>query len=69
MTGWNLYNAIQGNYQHSAKKTASYEKSIILGSIAKQAETSLTTVQNILFDGDNVRTVHPEFDRIFARVA
>ena len=69
MTGWNLYNAIQGMYQHSAKRTATYEKSLIMGSIAKQAETSLATVQHILFDGDNDRTFHPEFDRIFARTA
>ena len=69
MTGWNLYNAIQGMYQHSAKKTASYEKSLIMGSIAKQAETSLATVQSILFGGDNERMYHPEFDRIFERVA
>lgn len=69
MTGWNLYNAIQGFYQHSAKHTSTYEKSIIMGSIAKQAETSLAIVQQLLFEGGNERTFHPEFDKIFDRVA
>ncbi len=69
MTGWNLYNAIQGLYQHSAKRTSTYEKSLIMGGIAHQAETSLRTVQGILFDGDKEHVFHPEFDRLFKMYA
>lgn len=69
LTGWNLYNAIQGSHQHSVKKTAAFERSLILGGIAKQAEDSLVTVQDILFEGGMSKTHHPEFDEVFARVA
>ena len=69
MTGWNLYNAIQGAHQHGVKKTAAYERSLIMGGIARQAEAALVTVQDILFEGGMSKTHHPEFDEVFARVA
>ena len=69
LTGWNLYNAIQGAYQHGTKKTATYEKSLIMGRIAQQAEDSLNVVTNLLFDGGYSKTSTPEFDQLFARVA
>lgn len=69
MTGWNLYNAIQGTYQHNTKRTSTYEKSLIMGSIASQARSSLETVQNVLFNGDNEKTEHYDFDRLFVSVA
>ncbi len=69
MTGWNLYNAIQGAHQHGVKKTAAYERSLIMGGIARQAEESLATVQDILFEGGMSKTHHPEFDEVFARIA
>ena len=69
MTGWNLYNAIQGAHQHGVKKTAAYERSLIMGGIARQAEESLATVQDILFEGGMSKTNHPEFDEVFARIA
>lgn len=69
MTGWNLYNAIQGTYQHGVKKTSAYEKSLILGNIALQAHKSLGVVQDILFGGGMTKTEHPEFDSIFRNVA
>ena len=69
MTGWNLYNAIQGAHQHGVKKTAAYERSLIMGGIARQAEQSLETVQDILFEGGMSKTHHPEFDEVFARIA
>lgn len=69
MTGWNLYNAIQGYNQHGTKKTANYEKSLLLGKIANYSESSLETVNNILFEGDNRKTSTEDFDKIFARVA
>lgn len=69
LTGWNLYNAIQGAYQHGVKKTATYEKSLIMGRIAQQAENSLNVVTNLLFDGGYSKTSTPEFDQLFAKVA
>ena len=69
LTGWNLYNAIQGAYQHGTKKTATYEKSLIMGRIAQQAEDSLNVVTDLLFDGGYSKTSTPEFDQLFARVA
>ena len=69
LTGWNLYNAIQGAYQHGTKKTATYEKSLIMGRIAQQAEDSLNVVTNLLFEDGYSKTSTPEFDQLFARVA
>ena len=69
LTGWNLYNAIQGAYQHGTKKTATYEKSLIMGRIAQQAEDSLNVVTDLLFDGGYSKTSTPEFDQLFAKVA
>lgn len=67
LTGWNLYNAIQGSYQHGVKKTAAYEYSLILGGIAHQAEESFRTVEKILFEGEMKKNYHPEFDEVFKR--
>lgn len=69
MTGWNLYNAIQGAYQHGIKKTATYEKSLIMGPIAQQAEDALENVNDILFNGKFKKTSSKEFDKMFAKVA
>lgn len=69
LTGWNLYNAIQGAYQHGTKKTATYEKSLIMGRIAQQAEDSLNVVTDLLFESGYSKTSTPEFDQLFARVA
>lgn len=69
LTGWNLYNAIQGAYQHGVKKTATYEKSLIMGRIAQQAEDSLGVVTDLLFESGYSKTSTPEFDQLFAKVA
>lgn len=69
MTGWNLYNAVQGAFQHGVKKTATYERSLILGGIAQQAEGSLNIVNDILFEGGMKKTSTADFDKIFAAVA
>ena len=69
MTGWNLYNAVQGAFQHGVKKTATYERSLILGGIAQQAEGSLNIVNNVLFEGGMKKTSTAEFDAIFDKVA
>lgn len=69
MTGWNLYNAVQGWNQHNTKKTATYEKSLLLGKIANFSENSLSIVNSVLFEGDNAKTSSKEFDEIFKKVA
>lgn len=69
MTGWNLYNAIQGYNQHRSRKNATYERSLILGRIANYSESALNVVNGILFEGDTAKTSTPEFDKVFASVA
>ena len=69
LTGLIIYNAIQSAYQHGTKKTATYEKSLIMGRIAQQAEDSLNVVTDLLFESGYSKTSTPEFDQLFARVA
>lgn len=68
LTGWNLYNALQGTFQHDTKKTAMYEKSVLLGDIRTKSELSLAVVNNLLFNGYE-KTSDENFDRLFASVA
>lgn len=69
MTGWNLYNAVQGAFQHGVKKTSTYERSLILGRIAQQAESSLDIVKDVILEGNYKKTSTNEFDTLFAKVA
>ena len=69
MTGWNLYNAVQGAFQHGSKKTSTYERSLILGRIAQQAENSLDIVKDVILEGNYKKTSTNEFDTLFAKVA
>lgn len=69
MTGWNLYNAVQGAFQHGVKKTSTYERSLILGRIAQQAENSLDIVKDVILEGNYKKTSTNEFDTLFAKVA
>ena len=48
-TAWNLYNAVQGTFQHDSKNTADKEKSILMGSIAKKSADALSTVMEVCF--------------------
>lgn len=68
MTAWNLYNAIQGTFQHDSRKTAVYERSLILGSIAWNSESALDHVQEVVLT-PNVKTSTKYFDDLFAKVA
>jgi len=43
-TAWNLYNSIQGTFQHDGRNTASKDKSILMGSIAQKSASALSTV-------------------------
>lgn len=70
MTGWNLYNAIQGTLQHDAKNTATKEYSVLMGSIANQSTIALRQVEDIVFNPASYnRTNHAEFDKLFRHVA
>ena len=69
ITGLNIYNAIQCAYRHGTKKTATYEKSLIIGRIAKQAESSINVVTDLLFEGGYSKTRTTEFEQLFAMVA
>ena len=69
LTGLIIYNAIQSAYQHGTKKTATYEKSIIIGRIAKQADSSINVVTDLLFEGGYSKTSTAEFEQLFAMVA
>jgi phage/plasmid-like protein (TIGR03299 family) len=46
-TAWNLYNAVQGTFQHDSKNTAAKQKSILMGSIAQKSKDSLQAVMEI----------------------
>lgn len=67
-TAWNLYNAIQGTFQHDTRNSANKAQSILLGGIAQHSRKALNEVVDIIAH-PNVRTVHPEFDREFNRIA
>lgn len=68
MTAWNLYNAIQGTYQHDSRNTANKNFSILCGSIAGKSRASLDTIVDMADNGYG-KTSTTLFDRAFARVA
>lgn len=68
LTGWNLYNAVQGTYQHDTKHTRNYERSLLIGNIAQNSEMSLNVVKDVILN-PTVKTSTPDFDEIFAKVA
>lgn len=48
-TAWNLYNAIQGTFQHQPnKKSKDIDKSVLLGTIKKQSIEALYVVQDVI---------------------
>lgn len=68
LTGWNLYNAVQGTYQHDTKHTRSYERSLLIGNIAANSEMSLNVVKEVIAN-PTAKTSTADFDEIFAKVA
>jgi phage/plasmid-like protein (TIGR03299 family) len=68
LTGWNLYNAVQGTYQHDTKRTRNYERSLLIGNIAANSEMSLNVVKEVIAN-PTAKTSTAEFDEIFAKVA
>lgn len=67
MTAWNLYNSIQGTFQHDARESAMKNFSVICGPIARQSQRALGIISDMM-DG-YTKTSTPEFDTIFAREA
>lgn len=67
MTGWNLYNAIQGTFQHDSRRTAMYEHSLLFGTIASKSAEAFQVVNEVLFDG--TKTEHTGFDHFFNTLA
>ena len=68
LTGWNLYNAVQGTYQHDTKHTRNYERSLLIGNIAANSEMSLNVVKEVIAN-PTAKTSTADFDEIFAKVA
>ena len=68
LTGWNLYNAVQGTYQHDTKHTRNYERSLLIGNIAANSEMSLNVVKEVIAN-PMTKTSTADFDEIFAKVA
>ena len=68
LTGWNLYNAVQGTYQHDTKRTRNYERSLLIGNIAANSEMSLNVVKEVIAN-PTAKTSTADFDEIFAKVA
>jgi phage/plasmid-like protein (TIGR03299 family) len=68
MTAWNLYNAIQGTFQHDARNTANKNFSILCGGIAGKSREALDNVYDLVEHGFS-KTSSPEFDRAFAKLA
>lgn len=68
MTAWNLYNSIQGTFQHDTRNGANKEFSILCGGIASKSAHAFKTVVNLAREGLE-KTEHPQFDRFFAQVA
>lgn len=68
MTAWNLYNAVQGTVQHTARRTSAYEGSVLMGDIAKRSTDALNIVEMVTLDGHTFE-VAPEFDEVFGKLA
>ena len=68
MTAWNLYNAIQGTFQHDSRNTANKNFSVLCGGIAGKSQTALNNIIEMVDHGYE-KTSTTLFDRAFARVA
>jgi phage/plasmid-like protein (TIGR03299 family) len=63
-TAWNLYNAVQGTFQHDARNTASKDKSILMGSIAQKSASALATVMECTSSQHVPASVLSEIDEL-----
>lgn len=67
-TAWNLYNAIQGTFQHDSRSSVRKAYSVLCGQIAQRSRTALTKIIELSNTG-LVKTSTPEFDKAFAEAA
>ena len=68
MTAWNLYNAIQGTYQHDTRNTANKARSVLCGNIAGRSRMALNNIVDMV-DRGYEKTSTPAFDLAFSRIA
>ena len=61
-TAWNLYNAIQGTYQHDSRNSSNKNQSVLVGTIAKQSSNALSAVLEICSSEHIPHTVQAEID-------
>lgn len=48
MTAWNLYNSIQGTYQHDPiKETVTHDKSVLVGAVAEKSRLAMEVVVDV----------------------
>lgn len=66
MTAWNLYNAVQGTFQHDARKTDTIHRSILMGEIADKSALALSTVLEVCSSESLPQSVHAEIDALLA---
>lgn len=65
-TAWNLYNAVQGTFQHDSRRTENYNQSILMGSIAKNSQTALDVVMEICSSEHIPSTIQSEIEEMTA---
>jgi hypothetical protein len=65
---WNLYNAVQGTFQHDSKNTAAKDKSILMGNIAKKSATALDVVTQVASPDHIPMSVQNEIDALVGEV-
>ena len=68
MTAWNLYNAIQGTFQHDGRNTPNKNYSVLCGGIASHSQSALNNIVDMMNLG-YMKTSTEEFDRAFAKAA
>ena len=61
-TAWNLYNAVQGTFQHDARNTDTKNRSVLMGDIADKSALALTTVMEVCSSESLPKSVLNEID-------
>lgn len=63
-TAWNLYNSIQGTYQHDSRMTSTKNKSVLMGSIAQKSALALSTVMECTSSQHVPASILSEIDQL-----
>jgi phage/plasmid-like protein (TIGR03299 family) len=61
-TAWNLYNAVQGTFQHDARNTDTKNRSVLMGDIADKSALALATVLDVCASEHLPESVMSEID-------